>query len=183
MRRFVRIFAILLGLSLGLFSVVSAQAASIVVTPNAAAPGQVVTISGNVLGPNGEPTGIPPGSSVRLFSKAFPGGNAVPGEVDIPVLGEGSIFPGAFRGQARIRSDAPPGAYIVTGRFAGGNLGVQATITVTSQRASAAPGLPATGHPPEQASGPNWAAAVLVALGLAGLLQVPLWVLRRRRKG
>lgn len=121
-----------------------------------------MTISGNVRLPNGQLPGEvtrAPTSPVILFSKAFPGGtNTTPGSVDAHVVAEGepSLFPvGTFTTRLQIRCDLAPGDYIVTGRFAGGNLGgVSGNTHVAQPRpprsgpTSAVPKLPITGRPP-----------------------------------
>lgn len=189
MRSLVRIIGVLMGLGLALFMVLPAQAAAIVVTPETVRPGGTVTISGNVLVPpdNHVPGGLAHGDQVTLISNAFPGGQWGPaGSVNVDVVAEGDqsmLPPGAFIGQATIRSDAAPGDYTVSGRFGGGNIGVLGHFTVvaaTPTQPSAQPGLPGTGQPAAPAAAqmttvqlPAWWPAAL-----AGLLVLVLspWV-------
>lgn len=205
MRQLLRVFGILVGLSLGLLGVVSAQAAAINVSPNGAHPGDTITVSGNVLLPNGQVPNPPSGASVTLTSAAFVGGS-----VSIPVQGPQSMFPGAFTGQVRIRPDAgAPVTYPINGTFAGRKLEVQGSVTLvpaaaaptpaptapqapaTAQPAApappataqpAAPGLPSTGaQPVDSMPWPGWLPPALIVLGSAGFLGVLTgWLARRR---
>lgn len=207
MRQLLRILGILLGLSLGLLAVVSAQAAAINVSPNGAHPGDTITVSGNVLLPNGQAPDLPSGASVTLTSAAFVGRS-----VSIPVQGPQSMYPGAFTGKVRIRPDAgAPVTYPINGTFAGRKLEVQGSITLepaaaapapaptapqpqapaTAQPAAptppataqpTAPGLPNTGaQPADSVPWPGWLPPTLVVVGSAGVLGVLTgWLVRRR---
>lgn len=171
MRAMLRIVGVLLGLSLGLLGAVSAQGASLVVSPPTVQPGGSVTISGDVLVPpdNHVPGELAQGpGQVTLFSTAFPGGtNTVPGGVSVPVGTDGH-----FSTQMPIRSDAPPGSHTVTGRFAGANIGASAQFTV----AGAAAGSPATATPAAPTTGqPATAQPTPTATPQAAGVQLPGW--------
>jgi hypothetical protein len=168
MRSKLLIAAAMVGLVVGLLSVVTASAASINVTPKQVPVGGKVTISGDVLGPNGQPACQVPGT-VTLISGAFAGqGTFQHQDVETTVGADGK-----YTVQAQILSGVAPGTYTVTGRCGGGNLGVQATLVVTS------PGLPATGSGPtadSPAAGlpggylPVGAAVILLTLGLVAVI-------------
>jgi hypothetical protein len=134
MRLKLLIAAAMAGLMVGLLSVVTASAASINVSPRQVPVGGRVTISGDVLGPNGQPGCQVPGT-VTLISGAFAGQGSLQHQ-DVSTTAGAD---GKYSVQAQILSGVAPGTYTVTGRCGGGNLGVQATLVVTS------PGLPATG--------------------------------------
>ena len=174
MRLKVCIAAAVFGSVIGLHSVVSAEAASINVTPKSVPVGGKVTLSGDVLGPNGQPACQVPGQ-VTLISGAFAGqGTFQHQDVETTAGADGK-----YSVVAQILSGVAPGTYSVTSRCGGGNLGVQATLVVTS------PGLPATGHPPAQEAGVPWlqeGLGVVVGLGifLALALLSIVWLVRRR---
>jgi hypothetical protein len=105
---------------------VPASAASINVSPSTSTPGGTVTVSGDVL-VNGQPGCQVPGT-VTLISNAFAG----LGEF----AGEGAVFAtadatGHYSKTVTLSSSVAPGTYTITGRCGGGNLGVQATLTVS----------------------------------------------------
>ena len=106
---------------------VAASAASINVAPTTTTAGGTVTVSGDVLA-NGTPgCGLP--GTVTLISNAFVG----LGEF----AGEGAVFAtadatGHYTKTVTLSSSVAPGTYTITGRCGGGNLGVQATLTVSS---------------------------------------------------
>lgn len=177
---FLRIIGLLLGVGLGLLVAVPAQATTqlyMTVSPKTAQPGGTVTVSGNLLVPpdNHLPGELANGNgTLTVFCNAFPGGTATtPGSADIIAYGPVSMFPGSFIGQVPIRRDAPPGVYTVTGRFAGGNIGISAHFTVVGAAVTpqptapptGQPGLPGTGQPasPAAAQLPSWWPAALAA--------------------
>jgi hypothetical protein len=148
-----------------LLSAVRAEAASIDVAPPSVPAGGTVTVSGDVLAPDGQPGCALPGT-VLLFSAAF-------GDVNTPIQASAGAD-AKYSVQARIPGTIAPGSYPVSARCGGGNLGVQSTVIVT------APQLPATGSGgllPDGTAPPMSVGAVLAA-GL-GLL-VHWWPLRRR---
>lgn len=191
-----RIFGVLLGLSLGLLFAVPAHAAGIGVTTGTVHAGSTIIVEGNVLVPpdNHLPPGVAGGgATVTLLSKAFPGGTAsAPGTVNLTVMGDVSIAPGRFRGEVAIRGDAPSGDYTVTGIFAGTDIGTaHFTVvgTAVTPQPTAQPTAPATAQPGTgraESSGtaqlPSWwpgaLAGVLVLLLLPWVGIVLLW--RRR---
>jgi hypothetical protein len=81
MRFWALVAAVVLGLMVGLLSVTTASAASINVAPTNVPVGGTVTVSGDVLGPDGKPACVVPGqgratsppSPVTLISGAFAG--------------------------------------------------------------------------------------------------------------
>jgi hypothetical protein len=178
MRAPLRIIGVLLGLSLGLLAAVPAQAASIVVSPQSAQPGGTVTVSGNVLVPpnNGVPGELSGGpAQLTVFSTAFPGGtNTVPGSWNI-IVGQDA----RFSGQVPIRSDAPPGDYTVTGRFAGANIGASGRFTVAGAAprspVAASPGAPATAQPASPAPTQQPASPSPSSSTSTSALQLPSW--------
>lgn len=166
-----------LGGAVALLTSVTASAASINVQPASVAAGGHVTLSGDVLAPGGQPGCAVPGT-VTLISGAFAGQGSFQGQdVEAPVGADGK-----YSVTARILPGIKPGSYTVTGRCGGGNLGVQATLTVI-------PAPPVTGTGPAGETGvvqlprefPGLAVALLgvgVALLIAGLLAY-----RRNRAG
>lgn len=167
MRTSVHGFAALLGVVIGLMSAAVASAASITVSPATVPVGGTVTVSGDVLAPDGQPGCQLPGT-VLLFSGAF-------GDLNSPVQAAAG-GDAKFSVSVTIPAGVAPGAYTITGRCGGGNLGVQATLVVT-------PALPATGSGGVTAGrfGPVAgfsAVAQLVTLAAVALLAAGL--LRRR---
>jgi hypothetical protein len=154
------------GLAASLLMPVTAGAASIAVAPTSVPVGGTVTVSGDVLGPDGKPgCGVP--GQVTLISGAFAGqGSFMNMDVETTAGADGR-----FRTTARILRGVTPGSYTITGRCGGGNLGVQATLVVT-------PGLPATGDGSGQRDGsvvtPTVLAAALVAAVVGTLLALAL---------
>jgi len=160
MRAAVRPFGLILGVVIGLWSAALASAASITVSPASVPVGGTVTVSGDVLAPDGQPGCQLPGT-VLLFSGAF-------GDPNSPQQAPAGAD-ARFSVQVTIPSGVVPGSYTITGRCGGGNLGVQATLVVT-------PALPATGSGGVVHAGPAWrlarspAVALLVLLATLALL-------------
>ena len=110
----------------------AANAATITVSPTVVATSGTVTVSGDVL-VNGT-RGCAVGDDVTLISNAFTGLGefAGMGAVTVPVDASGH-----FSSKVTLQPGVAPGTYTISGRCGGGNLGVEATLTVT--------GLPRTG--------------------------------------
>ena len=106
-------------------------AASITVAPTTASVGSTVTVTGDVLGPDGQPGCQVPGT-VTLISGAFAGVGSVMNE-DVETTAGGD---GKYTVTTPIPPGVVPGTYTIMGRCGGGNLGVEATLIVT-------PGMPA----------------------------------------
>jgi len=143
-----------------------ASAASINVTPSTTTPGGTVTISGDVLVNGKAGCGLP--GTVTLISNAFRG----LGEF----AGEGAVFAtadatGHYTKSVTLSSTVAPGTYTITGRCGGGNLGVQATLTVSHALARTGGGVG-----PLSSSDLALAAAGLLVVGGAGTAYA-----RRRR--
>jgi hypothetical protein len=138
-----------------------ASATSINVSPSNVAPGGTFTLSGDVLA-GGTPGCEVPGT-VTLISNAFLGLGEFAGTpaVDVPVDATGHFSIGL-----KLDVSAPAGTHTITGRCGGGNLGVEASITVTS--------LAATG-PAEPVVPAAATAAIVILAGGA------LYASRRRR--
>ena len=161
-----------LGLVAGLLVVVTASAASISVAPTTVPVGGTVTVTGDVLAPNGQPGCQVPGQ-VTLISGAFAGqGNFMNMDVETTAGADGK-----FSVAAKILPGVAPGTYAITGRCGGGNLGVQATLTVT-------PGMPGTGDGSSlrAATGGTptpFLPIVVAATVAAGLIALGVWSRRR----
>ena len=161
------LMAFVIAMSIGCLWVVPAGAASIVATPNTVTIGGTLTLSGDVL-VNGTLAGCPPPDTVILISGAFPGNDYGPGQgaVRIPVDSTGH-----FTGTVVVNPSAGPGTYTIGGRCGGGNIGVDARVTVT--------GLPRTGG----SFGPlSDGQAVVVGSGLV-LAGVAALAFARRHQG
>jgi len=142
-----------------------ASAASIAVSPTSVTPGASVTVSGDVL-VNGTRT-CAAGNDVTLLSNALVGLGEFAGQgaVTVPVDATGH-----FTKSVTLTSSVPAGTYPITGRCGGGNLGVQATLTVG--------GLPRTGA----SFGPfTVAEMVAICIGLCAVGAVLTSSGRRRR--
>ena len=109
-----------------------AAAATIVVSPTVVATAGTVTVSGDVL-VNGA-RGCAVGNDVTLSSNAFAGLGEFAGVGAVIVSVDST---GHFSKTVVLRTTVPAGRYTIVGRCGGGNLGVQATLTVS--------GLPRTG--------------------------------------
>lgn len=83
-------------------------------------------MSGDVLGPDGQPGCQVPGM-VTLISGAFAGEGSVMNE-DVETTAGAD---GKYSVSATIPPGVVPGTYTIMGRCGGGNLGVQATLIVT----------------------------------------------------
>lgn len=142
-----------------------ATAATIAVSPTSVTPGATVTVSGDVL-VNGTRT-CAAGNDVTLISNAFAGLGEFAGQgaVTVPVDATGH-----FTKSVTLTSTVPAGTYPITGRCGGGNLGVQATLTVG--------GLPRTGA----SFGPFTAAQMIaICIGLCAFGALLTSSARRRR--
>lgn len=165
------VVAIILGVIVGFVPTLTAEAASIAVTPTSVPVGGTVTLTGDVLGPNGQPGCQVPGT-VTLISGAFAGQGSFQNQ-DVETTAGADA---RYRAQAKILSGVAPGTYMITARCGGANLGVQATLTVT-------PAPPVTGSRPDSRSetpGRPGAPLVLAAALLAMALLAAGWLLRRR---
>ena len=138
--------AIVLGLMVGVLSVTTASAASIVVAPTSVPVGGTVTVSGDVLGPRGTAC-VAPGQ-VTLISGAFAGQGSFQNQ-DVETTADGNC---RFSTKATILSGVQPGTYSITGRYGGGNLGVQATLAVTPPTISPKPPSSPSVSPKQPAS-------------------------------
>ncbi len=161
-----------LGLAAGFLAIVTASAASINVAPTSVPIGGTVTVSGDVLAPNGQPGCQVPGQ-VTLISGAFSGqGSFMNMDVETTAGTDGK-----FSVAAKILPGVAPGTYAITGRCGGGNLGVQAMLTVT-------PGMPGTGDGSSQraetAGQPAFLPIVAAATAAAGLVALGAWLRRRK---
>jgi hypothetical protein len=109
-----------------------ASAATIAVSPTSVQTSGTVTVSGDVLVNGTRNCAV--GDDVTLISNAFAGFSEFAGEgaLVLPVDSTGH-----FTSTVALKPSVPAGAYTITGRCGGGNLGVSATLTVT--------GLPRTG--------------------------------------
>jgi hypothetical protein len=168
MRRILRRAGLVVAVVLGLWSLPSVDAASITVSPGSVPAGGAVTISGDVLAPNGQPGCQLPGT-VLLFSGAF-------GDPNTP-LQTTAAADAHFSVPVTIPAGVAPGTYTISGRCGGGNLGVQATLVVTA-------GLPATGVAGVVVARPGVRLGGVPAVVLAGTLAVAAllaagWCLRR----
>lgn len=176
MRTPTRLSGLLLGLLMGLLSAATAHAASITVNPSTVAVGGTVTVTGDVLDSTGQPGCQVPGT-VILLSGAFAGqGSFMNQDVEANVGADGK-----FSAQATILAGVSPGTYPITGRCGGGNLGVQATLVVTSA------GLPSTGSGGlfnARASGrqAQFALASVLILASISALLVGGWLRSPRRR-
>ena len=109
-----------------------ATAATIVVSPTVVPTAGTVTVSGDVL-VNGT-RGCAVGDDVTLSSNAFAGLGEFAGVGAVIVSVDST---GHFSKTVVLKTTVPAGNYTIAGRCGGGNLGVQATLTVS--------GLPRTG--------------------------------------
>jgi hypothetical protein len=93
---------------------------SIAVVPATVHRGHIV----QVLGSAGD---CPAGDSVTLLSHAFPATHQFAG---VPAVYARVVRGGRFATTTRVPSTKAPGRYVITGRCGGGNLGVEAHLTV-----------------------------------------------------
>ena len=93
---------------------------SLVVSPTVVHPGGAVRVTGNA-------DGCPRGDTVLILSRAF---SSRTGFAGVPALRARVRAGGAFATTGRIRVHAARGRYGVTARCGGGNLGVEAHVTV-----------------------------------------------------
>ena len=85
-----------------------------------------MTVSGDVLGPDGQP-GCPAPGGVILISGAFAGaGSFMNQAIETTVAADGS-----YSVSATIQPGVVPDSYAIMGRCGGGNLGATATLIVT----------------------------------------------------
>jgi hypothetical protein len=165
MRSRVLATGVAVGLAASLLAVVTASAASINVAPTSVPVGGTVTVSGDVLA-SGLPGCTLPGQ-VTLISGAFAGqGSFMNMDVETTAGADGK-----YSVAAKILPGVAPGTYTVTGRCGGGNLGVQATLTVT-------PGMPATGDGGSQAGGTplgQFLPVLLAGIVVSGLVAAIVW--------
>jgi hypothetical protein len=87
---------------------------------------------------------------------------------------------GAFSGQALIPATIPPGNYPVTARCGGGNLGISATLTVTSAGGGVPTAVPAGSG--GMAATSDQSQALLLGVGGTGLLLMSIGGLAISRK-
>jgi hypothetical protein len=93
---------------------------SIAVTPATVHRGHTVNVHGSA-------DGCPAGDAVTLLSRAFATTHQFAG---VPAVYARALRGGHFATTTRIPRTKPPGRYGITGRCGGGNLGVQAHLTV-----------------------------------------------------
>jgi hypothetical protein len=138
---------------------VAGAASSITVSPSSARQGDTVTISGNV--PVSGTPSCSSGDAVQLTSIAdlFP-----PDGFGPQATRDAS---GNFRVQYVIPASTPPGTYSIGMRCGGGNVGVTASLRVTSPSGT----LPATGS------------GVVAPLGFIGASAIVLGLLLISRRG
>lgn len=144
-----------------------AAAASINVSPSSTTPGGTVTVSGDVLVNGQAGCGLP--GTVTLISNAFAGLGEFAGEGAITASADAS---GHYSATVNLGSSVAPGTYTITGRCGGGNLGVEATLTVSGELARTGGGVGSL-SPIELALG----AAAVMLLGVASRVVSPI---RRR---
>ena len=92
----------------------------IALTPATVHRGHTVLVHGTI-------AGCPAGDSVTLLSRAFPSRHRFAG---VPAVSAIVGKEGAYSVRVRIPRGKRPGAYSVTGRCGGGNLGVSVTLHV-----------------------------------------------------
>jgi hypothetical protein len=102
----------------------AAGAAAISVSPDAARAGSLVRVSGSVAG------GCAPGDGVTLISRAFSHRHDFAG---LPAVYALPRADGRFAVSVRIPAARAAGAYAITGRCGGGNLGVTARLRVLAR--------------------------------------------------
>lgn len=112
------------------------------VTPSSVVPGSTVTVSGR----------LPSCPSVTLLSRAFPGPAEFAG---VPAVTAAVASDGSFSTTVTIPTSRAPGAYDISGRACGGNLGVVVTLHVHVA-------VPSTGA----GQMPSGSSALLVAAGI-----------------
>jgi hypothetical protein len=177
-----------------------AAPATIHVSPSSVAAGHTVTLSGSV-GPDSAALECPDG--VTLLSTAFVHTHDFAG---VPAVVAAVQPNGTFTATTEIPRSKAAGAYPITGRCGGGNLGVSARLVV---RAAAAPTTtPAPAPPPANAppvthpqvpapavttpsaqpatpavaqAESRWIIPGLAALGSGTLAALGMWLLYRRR--
>jgi len=111
----------------GLFAVAgpaTGAGSAIRVSPTAAPAGSLVRVSGSADG------GCAPGDGVTLISRAFPHTSDFAG---LPAVYALPAADGRFSVRVRIPAVRSPGAYAITGRCGGGNLGVTARLRVLAR--------------------------------------------------
>jgi hypothetical protein len=162
-------------------------AAALRVSPRSVTAGDTVTVSGSV-GPGQE--GSACASSIELLSRAFDDTHEFAG---VPAV-TAAVRPDAtFAATTRIPRSTPAGAYDISGRCGGGNLGVSATLevraaaTATTTPASAPPASapPATAPPatrPTTSTADRWVIPGLVGLAVGALAALGVWLLFRHRR-
>jgi hypothetical protein len=102
----------------------AAPATTLQVSPSSITAGDTVVVSGSV-GP--APAGSACATSLMLLSRAFAHTEEFAG---VPAVMAAVKPGGTFTAATRIPRSTPAGAYTISGRCGGGNLGVSATLTV-----------------------------------------------------
>jgi hypothetical protein len=152
--------------------------------------------------PSPSPDGFPPApgsecaTGVTLLSRAFPGTQEF---ADVPAVAATVEPDGTFTASSRVPRAKPAGAYAITGRCGGGNIGASATLLVraapppTTTSAAEPPAPPAThiqapappappaGGPPAHDLAGRWVVPGLAAACATTLAALGLWLLHRRR--
>ena len=157
------VVALLLAATVGMLAAAVpawAASASLRVSPSSIAAGDAVAVSGSV-GP--APAGSACGTSVLLLSRAFVPTDEFAG---VPAVTAAVKPGGAFTTTTRIPPSTPAGAYTITGRCGGGNLGVSATLTVRA--GTTAPAVALRVSPRSVAAGDTVTVSGSVGPGQAG---------------
>ena len=121
MRRVV--YALLVMIVVVLVGARPAHAATMTASPSSVTAGDSVTVAGSAA------PGCSNGAQVTLLSRAFAGQGEFAG---VPAVTATVDANSNFSRRVVISSSVSPGTYSITGRCGGGNLGVQATLTVTA---------------------------------------------------
>jgi hypothetical protein len=117
------------GLMVSVAPALGAAGATLRVAPQRVEAGSVVTVSGSV------GSGCGPGDRVNLISASFSHSNDFAG---LPAVFAPHAANGQFSVRVRIPADRAAGAYSITGRCGGGDLGVAARLRVLARTAARA---------------------------------------------
>lgn len=170
MRRVVTLIVIALaGVAMTAGTAVAA-AASLHVSPTHVAAGGVVHVTGS----------CDPNTTAFAISRAFLH-DATHDFAGVGAVSVTSDAAGNFAADAQIPSSRAPGTYQVTGRCGGGNLGVSATLVVTSAGAPTAVPAGSGGYAASASSARRDLQLALVLLGVVLLGLAGLAILRLRR--
>jgi hypothetical protein len=151
------------------------------VSPRSATAGDTVTVSGSV-GPG--QAGSECASSIELLSRAFDDTHEFAG---VPAVMAAVRPDGTFAATTRVPGSTPAGTYEISGRCGGGTIGVSATLKVLAAPAATttpAPAPSATAPPatrPTASTADSWIIPGLVALAVAAVVALGVWLLYRRQ--